>query len=474
MAQTSDVRREESHPHEFSTREGTFVTVFALPFMATGVWAVWSAPNGMARYMGALFFAAGAGIFLFGRYLVAQAHENSALQARSPDQPWMWRADWARGRVHPRSRTDLIAIGIFTGFWNAFSIAAAFEEPMALLFVAIGMIFLVWTLRITWRWLRFRDSVFELSTLPGVIGGRLAGTVHIGTQLLPEDGFRVALTCLRPQTRGSHERVLWQEERTIGLDRLVTGPLGTALPIEFTIPYDCEATPQNPDNRHLIWSLEVKGTARGINYASIFEVPIFATRESSPEVRARDAAPEHSREPEIEASPRGAAFHASSKIRVQALPDGRTVVVFPAARNKRYAIWVTCFTTVWSAFVYLFAHAGGQVLPFVIAAGGLALFLIWQVLELWLRRIRVEAHPGGLDVKRSMLWMGRTRHVAAHELERIDAVIRKGSGNPPYYDIKAHRPDLKPLTLGDRIRSKREAEWVARTLWQAVKGPPSE
>jgi hypothetical protein len=49
---------------------------------------------------------------------------------------------------------------------------------LGLLFPAVGAGLLVWAVRATLRWRKFGSSTFEMTTLPGVIGGPLRGTIH--------------------------------------------------------------------------------------------------------------------------------------------------------------------------------------------------------------------------------------------------------------------------------------------------------
>lgn len=40
---------------------------------------------------------------------------SGALRARHPDAPWLWREDWASGRVEDSNRGTMVAAWIFAG-----------------------------------------------------------------------------------------------------------------------------------------------------------------------------------------------------------------------------------------------------------------------------------------------------------------------------------------------------------------------
>src|SRR5829696_1857403 len=159
--------------------------------------------------------------------------------------------------------------------------ANTLENYIPLIFPVIGLIPLAIAAYLTARYLKFGRSVLELETLPGCIGGWLAGTIRTTVALREHESVRLALRCVRRATRGSgknrrtSESTLWEAEQTL-VGRL---PLdrdgGNAIPVAFRIPHGCEPTL----DRHrddILWRLRVRAAMPGADYAADFTVPIFA------------------------------------------------------------------------------------------------------------------------------------------------------------------------------------------------------
>ncbi len=85
------------------------LTLFALPFCAVGVftagYAVVRAAAGDLREAGFLalfalvFGGAGFGILALGFYGRRRQVERERLRREHPDEPWLWRREWAGGRI---------------------------------------------------------------------------------------------------------------------------------------------------------------------------------------------------------------------------------------------------------------------------------------------------------------------------------------------------------------------------------------
>src|SRR5688572_23323408 len=115
-------------------------------------------------------------------------HQPTALQPA--DGPWMRNKQWAAGRISDGSVANVVIVWIFTLIWNAFSWVIAFalitnpgnaKGPvrfLVIVFPFIGLLALAGAIYLTVRYLKFGRSYFELETLPGCVGGWLAGTVR--------------------------------------------------------------------------------------------------------------------------------------------------------------------------------------------------------------------------------------------------------------------------------------------------------
>ena len=286
------------------------LTLFGIPFAGAGLWAATLAAQQFIDDPGDLetlflqiilalcFGGVGFGLIVFGRYASRKAAEKEALQRQHPNEPWMWRPDWAQRRVAGGNKQMMAFSWAFAIFWNLISAPLLLVIPkeviekgnkpalLGLLFPAVGVGLLIWAVRSTLRWRKFGASAFQMSAVPGVIGGRLRGTIETSLQTVPESGFGLKLSCVRLITterrsggssRSTKEAILWQEEQTINPAALGRGYRGVSVPVEFVIPYECEPVDDSDPHSLVIWRLESDAAVPGVDFRCVFEVPVFRT-----------------------------------------------------------------------------------------------------------------------------------------------------------------------------------------------------
>jgi hypothetical protein len=459
------------------------MVLFMLPFAGVGIFTgVLSVRAALAHdWTQALFLAVFALVFGsvgIGGIIAAfagrrRSDAQQAMRHAHADSPWLWRPDWAASRVEDGSRTTASFAWFFAIFWNLISLPAGFfgvreavdkgnhAALLALLFPAIGVGLLVWAVRAWLRYRRYGISRFELATLPGVIGHSLAGTVRMTEPLRPEGGFQVTLTCLRRHTTGSgknrstSESVLWQE------DRRVMGT-GASIPLTFAIPADALPSDDSNPNDRRIWRLGVSADVPGVDYGSSFEVPIFRTAASdTPRTPAEDQA---ARDPEAPAFYRQPP---TSRIEVTSNRRG-TEILYPAARNPAAAASLTVFFAIWCSAIWATIHFGAPIL-FPIAFGLFGILLLIGLLDTWLKVTRVTVEPGQVTVATGYLTTGAGRTTSSEEIADVVPRITMQAGATPYYDVTIVRKDGKKVSAGSAVRDKREAEWLAATVKEALR-----
>ena len=215
--------------------------LFALPFAGFGVFALFQAfrewNNGklkeaaMIGLFGIVFGSVGFGLMIGARSGAKTIKQLAEQKALHPDQPWLWREDWAAGRVKWSGGKSTAISWVFAVFWNVISIViTAVVVPqewtkgnhivlLVLLFPLIGLAMLVSAVRNTLAWRRFGQCVFEMAAVPAALGGTLEGLIQTGTRLSLEHGLHLRLSCIRRTTTGSgknrstHEEILWQDEK---------------------------------------------------------------------------------------------------------------------------------------------------------------------------------------------------------------------------------------------------------------------
>lgn len=461
------------------------VALFLLPFAGFGAFAGWQGLQRAAQgnwrealYSG-LFAVVFGGVGFGGLALVlagrGKLQEQENLKAAHPDEPWLWQKDWASGRVDDASRMTLWTSWAFALLWNLVSIptgyagvrAALYEGNkagmFALLFPLVGAGLLVWALRTTLRFQKYGTSRFELSTIPGVIGHTIAGSVRVGAVLESPEGFYTTLSCIRRiTTRGKDssttESILWQEDRHIrGEQSRDASGMTTRIPIAFRIPPDAQPCDSSNPNDRTLWRLKLSASVPGVDYASVFEVPVFRTAASD-----RPLSNDEERQTHDQLIPTDYRQPAGSRIAVTANVRG-VEIYFPAARNLGAATGVTLFTALWIAIVWFLIQVKAPLL-FPIVFGLFGLLLIYGTLQLWLGVSRVTVNAGVVAVASGYISPGSERSLTAPEIADISATIGMQAGTTPYYDVVIVLKNGNKVIAGRSVRDKHEAEWLAITM----------
>ena len=254
----------------------------------------------MFSLMALLFGGAGFGMMIGGLAANRAAKRESRHSAKHPDQPWLWKADWAAGTIRSGSKKRLQISVLLALFWNLGSLPVLLFIPgeirggnqaawIAMLFPAIGVGLILWAARRVLIWIKYGESIFQMASVPGVIGGPLSGVARTKVHLRHADGFRVALKCLQQKTTRSGKRstttttTLWEDSRVITRELLEADFSQSAIPVQFAIPFNLAATSPPGDNPKITWRLTVSAKVPGVDYSANFDVPVYKTAKSSPD-----------------------------------------------------------------------------------------------------------------------------------------------------------------------------------------------
>lgn len=227
--------------------------------------------------------------------------QAASLRALSPNEPWRWRHDWKTGTIRSASRADsaLLAGGaaLYLIVFLPLGLLVVREHGREILSVP-GVVMLIggwgafnlartrlWSLR------RYDNAEFQLAGQTGVIGGLLYGSISLPKGYPEGKPWRLTVECLEleqvntgssKKSSRTNEHVLWRD--TAKLSRtLPTSHPGTAIvPVCFAVPYDCR--PSEPEgNPSIHWFLKIGPDGReGLGEYAAFEVPVFKTKDSSP------------------------------------------------------------------------------------------------------------------------------------------------------------------------------------------------
>jgi len=242
-----------------------------------------------------IFGFLGFGMMIGGMACYRKERARAALAAAHPESPWMWRADWAAGRIVASTKATMFSAVVLAAFWNLVSAPLWLVLPgeivrkgnywalLGMVFPAIGLLLVLWAVYSIRRWMKYGQSEFQMADVPGVVGGQLAGVVRTSAKVRPDDGFHLVLRCVRRITTGSGkqrnttEKILWEFKQIVMHELLEDEPELSAIPVVFSIPHDCwPSDDQNRDDQ-TIWRLTASAKVPGIDYSATFEVPVFKT-----------------------------------------------------------------------------------------------------------------------------------------------------------------------------------------------------
>jgi hypothetical protein len=226
---------------------------------------------------------AGIGAAWWVRHHARATDTSERLRAAHPDEPWMWREDWAAGEVRTSARRDAKRLTIIAIAWCVvtfpifFIVAhrairdADYSSLPSLIFPLVGVLMLAWAMPMRRRLRKYGESGFAMASVSGQIGGSLTGSIHLDKPLPAGERVALELECVNRTTRGHwHSLTTWDWTLWRAGQTSVTDSAG-AIPVAFMIGPDCKPTDDsNPDSR-IVWRLSAKAG----RYRAEFEVPVF-------------------------------------------------------------------------------------------------------------------------------------------------------------------------------------------------------
>ncbi len=477
---------------------GLFLMVFGGVFAAAGLGAIIHLlPRALregdhegvmvSSVIGLLFIGAGLGGVALGVCSLRAMRAQREAQRRHPDEPWLWKEAWAGRRIEGHAWASMVFLWCFGALWNliAWPLTPKILEAVSsgergalfgLIFPAVGLGLLAAAIHATLRARRFGKTVFELDTLPGVIGGELAGRVRFDRALPPGATLEVRLVCVHSERTGSGdsssttEHVLYEEKRETLAHSIARGAFGPELPLCFQVPYALPAS-RDADPRDAIhWRIELAAEVPGVDFATRFDVPLFETADSSPEIgEARTQVRE------LDEALAGAGPLRQSKVAVRPLAGGGVRLHFGPARNPGIAFALTAFALVWGGGLMIMTELDDVPRLVIILFALAEIGVVHGAINLWLSSTVVEATPAEVRVEWGAPGLTRTRAVPAEEIDGLEVDVGMQSGNRTDYRILA-RHGRRTLTCGSGIPERREAlalrGLIARGLGRDPAGGP--
>ena len=475
-----------------------FLTLFGLPFLGIGLFVIFAQLTGSPSLhntnaiagvvVSTVFVFVGGGLVYAAIGGYGRLKKQRAIEEASPLSPWLWRADWATRRTQSENRNSEIGAWLLAIFCNLITLPFLFgmvpdlllhRDPRVFLilgFNAVGLILLANAAWATIRHRRFGDTYFEFDSLPFTLGERVGGRIHLTLDTRAEHGVDLRLSCVRKVVSGSgknsttNQIVLWQADQNVPAGAVGPGPLGRAIPVDFSIPAESQITNHDNPRDQVLWLLHAQADVPGVDYKDDFEIPVF--RGAASAEAARD-----SESPAFSgANTFGFATTRSDDSGAVAQPVHTTVIVsngsggtefyFPPLRNPGRAVMLLLLTMVWSAVVYVLYHVHAPIF-FFIMFGLCDLLIIAGFLHVTFGSASITAGSGEIVSRTGIFGTGKTRRIQVSDVASIVPVVSMQQGSNAGNQLHAIRlimKDGRKFTLADEIDSRQEARWVVSQI----------
>jgi hypothetical protein len=351
-----------------------------------------------------VFAAAGIALMVLAVRAPARAREQRQRRGRHPDEPWLWREDWEQGFARAEGRSQ---------------------------------------------------ARFRMTSVPGVLGGRLRGVVETGSPADAGGELALGLSCIL-WTRGyrnGFSEILWHEQA-----KAKSSPAadGAQAPVEFDIPFDARPTETEPGNlREVFWHLTARSDG---GFHALFTVPVFQTA-ASDRSRTRERL-------ETQAASQLAGYSpAANRIEKVVTPEGIRYR-FPRGRNRSVAAMTAVFGLIFLGIATVLFYVTGWTLGSLIGilfAGAIGLLISYMSVGLWFAETTVTAATGELRIHSSCLGISHTRVVHAEDVRGFDIKPGIQKGAEVWYDLWLKTAAGKDANAGTGME-KTEAEWFVAEL----------
>jgi hypothetical protein len=464
------------------------LSMFALVFVAGGVLFLYAATHQRPAPHHALQpfwpFATGAGVFFlvgFGVLTMAivggrTIRQKSELKADHPDQPWMWKIDWATRNIPDHVVAGAVGAWIIALLVTGITIPAAIgglhqylhkhnnAGLVGLIFPLIGIGLIFVAARASLRVLKYGKSNLRLKTLPAPIGGVLAGTICVQRPVNSADGIKLRLLCIHRvetgvgKSQSVTETIQWEDEQI--LDRLPPCDRGTEIPVSFRIPADAASCDDSNMRDQILWRLECRANSPGVSYHTRFSVPVFAVGSALVEQSIPDP---------VAPLPESKVMHHPGDPGISILPlaDGGQIFHFAPLRNKALAANMTFMSAIFLAIGICAVYFMSSPFFCVIFTSIGALLFIGAV-RASLASTTVTIRHGSLTVENSLPTLSPTRRWCAQDIQDIFPKISMQSGNAVYYKLCIRTAAPNPKSIPAAIASKTDADWLAQEMTKSL------
>jgi hypothetical protein len=469
-----------------------FIYGFVLVFCAIGIFLLYGAlvsfqdgetTDAALMLAAALAFGGfGLGVLAVTTFGFRKQAQEAALRSAHPREPWLWREDWAAGRIRSAGKVRAWSFWGFAILWNTISTPLLFFLPeeilekenygalVGLLFPLVGIGLVVVAARKSIQQWKYGDAQFHMERVPGCLGGDIVGNLLFPHGLTTAESVNVQLSCIQSVRRrtskgtSTDEHVLWQTEQFTS--RLTPGGQGSAqrAMVKLRVPFDASPTGDVDENTWISWRLEATAAVPGVDFATEFEIPVFRTPASSPQITE-----EQIRSELVSGDTRSMLANDHANVTVAPGIRGGTEFILKSKGGLRSTLPAFLITLVFAGIAALLALAGAPVI-FPLVFGIFACLVIFSLIFATFGESRIVVEEGQITVRNSLggIMIGRPRQIPCSHVARIGVKGESRAGKSGYFSIALTRKDGNATSPLQFLPDRRQADWLAEEVRRAM------
>jgi len=475
-----------------STSAKIAVYGFVFVFCAIGVACIYGAivtlqdgdtTNAILILIAALAFGGfGLGVLALTSAGFRSQVREAALRAAHPDEPWKWRDDWATGQVRSMGKS---ATWFFWGLailWNLIAAPTLIFLPeeiienenyaalLGLLFPLVGIGLIVVAVRKTIQRVKYGDCLFQMVRVPGTLGGEVTGTILFPRGLPNAESLNVRLSCVHSElqrtNKGSstYEEVRWQTEQSVIQLSPTGGGATQSAVVRFQVPYDVSPTGRIDERNSVLWKLEANAAVPGVDFATSFEIPVFKSTASSPQLTE-----EQLRSEDVSKGTPIIAPADHPGVAIVPSTGGGTEFILRTRGGIRGTFPAMAIVLIFAGIAALIAYAGAPFI-FPLVFGMFALFLVSIVAFLAFGESRIIVEAGRVSVRNSLFGIPflASRRVPCTSITKIGVKGESQGGKRGYYSITLTQEKGKTISPFLFLYERRQADWLAEEVRKAM------
>ncbi|HET7434909.1 MAG TPA: hypothetical protein VFN10_09390 [Thermoanaerobaculia bacterium] len=412
---------------------------------------------------------------------LAALRDSAALRKQHPNEPWLWRRDWAERQVRESARVATGCLWVFGLLWLAMSLPMSYSilargprQPLLLLFALFplaGVAILLTAAYYSLRRHKYGVSLCSIDRVPLALGRPFRGEVTARMADRPAEGYRVTLSNIRRVVTGSgkststREDVLWQETQTISAGAVAPSPVGVRIPFTFQLPRKGEPCDTSKPRESVLWRLTVNAEVTGVDYDAMFELPVFRVDEATGGETVEEWSPQ--------SAPLIAWLPTPESGITTRFVNGREEIVIEPRRKAGEWFGFALFLVVWFGISGAIAFVPRNV-PFLLFGaifGLMGILVLVLAIDFLIGRSALQVDRATLSWRRSWFFLGHDDSVAANEIETFAPRVGMTMNGRAFYDLEARLHTGRPRTVAKGFRDRRDAEMLAARLWRSLGKP---